>query len=278
MGNKKIKRRNVIAHALLAISCLLWIYPFLWMLFTSFKTEEEMFTAGLRLFPNRFMFDNFIRAWEQANFGTYFINTVIVTLSCVAITIFLTATSGYALGRYNFFGRNLFIGAFVAMMFMPKGYTIIPIFELIRRIGLLDSLAGIVLAQVGGVNTMGVLLFMGAFSQIPKEIEEVAKLDGASYPKIFFQIMLPMVTPIIATVSIFEFISSWNSFFVPLVLTLGKPELRTLGVGMYSFVGEHSTDWVGMAAAASISLIPIIVVFMFLQRYFIEGMAGAVKG
>ena len=237
-----------------------------------------MFTAGLRLLPEQFRFENFVRAWRQANFSTYFWNTVIITFSGVAITLLLTSTSGYALGRYNFPGKKLFVGLVVAMMFMPKGYTIIPVFELIHKFGLLDSLAGVILAQVGGINTMGVLLFMGAFSQIPKEMEEVAKLDGASYPRIFGQIMLPMVKPIIATVSIFQFMSSWNDFFTPLVFTLGRPELRTLGVGMYSFIGEHSTDWVGMAAAASISLVPIIIVYMFLQRYFIEGIAGAVKG
>ncbi len=237
-----------------------------------------MFASGLRLLPSQFRFENFIRAWKQANFSVYFWNTVIVTFWGVLVTLFLTATSGYVLGRYKFPGKNIFAVLVVAMMFMPKGYTIIPIFELIRRMGLLDSLAGIVMAQVGGINTMGVLLFMGAFSQLPKELEEVAKLDGANFPRIFWQIMLPMVKPIIATVSIFQFMSSWNDFFTPLVFTLGKPELRTLGVGMYSFIGEYSTDWVGMAAAASISLIPIIVMYVCLQRYFIEGVAGAVKG
>jgi raffinose/stachyose/melibiose transport system permease protein len=278
MNKRKLNTDSLILHIIFIVVCLIWIYPFLWMLFTSFKTEEEMFASGLRLLPSQFRFENFIRAWKQANFSVYFWNTVIVTFWGVLVTLFLTATSGYVLGRYKFPGKNIFAVLVVAMMFMPKGYTIIPIFELIRRMGLLDSLAGIVMAQVGGINTMGVLLFMGAFSQLPKELEEVAKLDGANFPRIFWQIMLPMVKPIIATVSIFQFMSSWNDFFTPLVFTLGKPELRTLGVGMYSFIGEYSTDWVGMAAAASISLIPIIVMYVCLQRYFIEGVAGAVKG
>lgn len=276
--NKQLRYKEIITHIFFTAICFIWVYPFLWMVFTSFKTEEEMFASGLRLLPTQFNFGNFIRAWEQASFGIYFWNTVIVTAFAVLITLLLTSTCGYTLGRYNFPGKKFFIGTVIVMMFMPKGYTIIPIFELIRHMGLLDSLAGVILAQVGGVNTMGILLFMGAFSQIPKEIEEVAKLDGASYPRIFWQIMLPMVKPIIATVSIFQFMASWNDFFTPLVFTLGKPNLRTLGVGMYSFIGEHSTDWVGMAAAASISLVPVIIIYMCLQRYFIEGIAGAVKG
>lgn len=278
MSRKTSKYGSLIIHIVFIVICLIWIYPFLWMVFTSFKTEEEMFASGLRLLPNQFLFENFVRAWKQANFSIYFWNTVLVTFFGVLITLFLSATSGYVLGRYKFPGKNLFAGLVVAMMFMPKGYTIIPKYELIRNLGLLDSLAGVILAQVGGINTMAVLFFMGAFSQLPMELEEAAKLDGASFPRIFWDVMLPMVKPIMATVSIFQFMSSWNDFFTPLVFTLGKPELRTLGVGMYSFIGEHSTDWVGMAAAASISLIPIIIVYISLQRYFIEGVAGAIKG
>jgi raffinose/stachyose/melibiose transport system permease protein len=109
-------------------------------------------------------------------------------------------------------------------------------------------------------------------------LEEAAIMDGCSYPRIFFQIMMPLSKPIIATTAIFHFINSWNDFLNPLVLTIGKPNLRTLGVGMYSFVGEHATDWVGMAAGASIAIVPIIIVFLCFQRYFMEGIAGAVKG
>ena len=163
-------------------------------------------------------------------------------------------------------------------MFMPKGFTIIPVYALINAMGLNNSLAGVILAEVGNAHVLFILLFAAHFSGLPKDLEEAAEIDGCGFLRTFLQIMLPLSKPMIATTAIMQFMFSWNSFLIPLVFTLSKPELRTLGVGMYQFVGENSIDWTGMAAAACISLLPIIVVFVLFQRYFIEGVAGAVKG
>lgn len=122
-----------------------------------------------------------------------------------------------------------------------------------------------------------VLLFMGFFSGVPKELEEAARIDGAGYLRAHAQVMLPLAKPVIGTVALMDFIGAWNAFFIPLVFTLGNPELRTLGVGMYGFFGQDSTDWTGLAAAACIGVLPIVAVFLFLQRTFVEGIAGAVK-
>jgi raffinose/stachyose/melibiose transport system permease protein len=122
-----------------------------------------------------------------------------------------------------------------------------------------------------------ILLFAGFFSQLPSELHEAAVIDGAGFVRIFAQIMLPLAGPVIATTVILQFMASWNSFFLPLVLTLSRPELRTLGVGMFAFQGEYFSDWSGMAAAATLALLPIIGVFLLLQRHFVEGIAGAVK-
>ncbi len=181
------------------------------------------------------------------------------------------------LGRYQFPGKKAVIGFFVATVFLPEGYTIIPVFELINFLNLGDSLAGVILAQSGGAHVVTILLFAGYFSQLPKELEEAAILDGAGFLRIFWQIFLPLTKPVVATAIIMQFMYSWNDFLLPLVLTLSRPDLRTLSVGIYSFQGEFFTDWSGMAAAATISLLPIIIVFLFLQRYFVEGIAGAVK-
>ncbi len=270
--------KNSLLHVVFLIISFVWIYPFLWMVSTGFKTEEEMFAGGLNLIPQSFGWENFLRAWQQANFSVYFVNSVVVAVVGVILVIFLNATCGYAFARSDFPGKKFFVALIVATMFMPTGYTIIPIFELIKNLGLLNSRWGIILVQSGGAQVVFVLLFMSFFAQLPKELEEAAIMDGCSYPRIFFQIMMPLSKPIIATTAIFHFINSWNDFLNPLVLTIGKPNLRTLGVGMYSFVGEHATDWVGMAAGASIAIVPIIIVFLCFQRYFMEGIAGAVKG
>ena len=268
--------RAIITSLILLPFCFLWIYPFLWMVSAAFKTQNEIF-AGLSLIPSELHWENFSRAWTQAHIGRYFLNTVIITAGSVVIVVVSTAMIGYVLGRYSFPGKKLVIGFFVATVFLPEGYTIIPIFDLINRLNLANSLLGVMLAEAGGAHVVDILLFAGFFGQLPKELEEAAIVDGAGFLRIFWQIMLPLSKPVIATTIILQFMHSWNDFLLPLVLTLSRPELRTLSVGIYAFQGEFFTDWSGMAAAATISLLPIILVFLFLQRYFIQGIAGAVK-
>jgi raffinose/stachyose/melibiose transport system permease protein len=151
------------------------------------------------------------------------------------------------------------------------------VFDLINRLNLNNTLLGIILAESGGAHVIYVLLFAGFFSQLPHEMEEAAIIDGAGFVRIFAQVMLPLSGPVVATTIILQFMSSWNNFFLPLVLTLSRPELRTLGVGMFAFQGQYYSDLSGMAAASTIALLPIIAVFLALQRYFVEGVAGAVK-
>jgi raffinose/stachyose/melibiose transport system permease protein len=256
--------------------CLVWIYPFLWVVSAAFKSNQEVF-AGPGLIPHELHFENFARAWTQARIGLYFLNTSIISVCSVAIVVVTTGMMGYVLGRYSFPGKRAIIALFVATVFLPEGYTIIPVFDMVNRLGLNNSLSGVILAESGGAHVVYILLFAGFFSQLPKDLHEAAIIDGAGFPRIFSQIMLPLAGPVIATTVILQFMSSWNSFFLPLVLTLSRPELRTLGVGMFAFQGEYSSDWTGMAAAATLALIPIIAVFLLLQRQFVEGIAGAMK-
>lgn len=268
--------RRSITYVLLVPICLIWVYPLLWMISASFKTEAEIF-SGLSLLPASLQWENFRHAWTEAKIGDYFLNTVIVSVSGVAIVVFTTSTMGYVLGRHDFIGKRFIVGLLAALVFLPQGYTIIPVFDLITALHLEGSLLGIILAESGSAHIIMILLFAGYFRGIPRELEESAVLDGASFPRVFFQIMLPLAKPVIATTIILQFIASWNDFLVPLVLTLSRPDLRTLAVGVYSFQGENFTSWTDMAAAATISVVPVIIVFLLLQRFFIEGMAGAVK-
>jgi ABC-type glycerol-3-phosphate transport system permease component len=269
--------REVVVTLVLLPVCLVWIYPFLWMVSASLKTDSEIFgTVGL--IPEEIQWGNYTRAWYEANIGPYFWNTVLITIASIAIVTVTTAMIGYVLGRYSFPGKRVLVIAFVATLFLPEGYTIIPVFELINRLGLSGSIWGIILAESAGAHVIMVFLFAGYFRQLPKELEEAARIDGAGFVRIFWQVMLPLAKPAIATAVILSLMRVWNSFLIPLVLTLARPELRTLAVGVYSFQGENMTDWSGMAAASTISLLPIVVIFLLLQRYFVEGVAGAVRG
>jgi multiple sugar transport system permease protein len=265
-------------HICLLLIGAIWIYPFIWMISASLKTNREYITTGLSLIPEKLQFINYARAWETAKFSTYFLNTIIISVSVVIIVIGLCSMTGYVLGRYKFKGRMLFLAAITITMFMPKGYTIIPVYMLINALGLNNTLFGIILAESGGAHVLFILLFMAHFHGLPKELEEAAEMDGCGFLRTFVQVMMPLSKPIIATTAILQFMWAWNSFLLPLIFTLNKPDLRTLGVGMYQFVGEFSIDWTGMAAAASISLLPIILIFVFFQKYFVEGVAGSIKG
>ena len=266
-----------IAFGFLVVTALLWVYPFVWMVSASLKDSLEIFSAGLQLIPEKLAWENYSRAWEDASFGRYMINTVIVTVWTVAIVVIRCALCGYVLGRYTFRGSRIIMGILVATLFVPTGYTIIPIVKISLQLGLLNSLTGMILALSGAANVSAILIYAGYFRQLPKELEEAAVVDGASFFRVFFTIMLPLAMPVTATVALLTFLGTWNSFFLPLVFSFSRPELRTLSVGMQAFVGENAVDWSGMAAAGVISIVPVVALFIFLQRFFVEGIAGAVK-
>lgn len=269
--------REIVVSLIVLPICLIWIYPFLWMLGSSLKTDTEIF-GSVSILPDEPQWENYTRAWYEANIGPYFWNTIFITVFTIAIVTVTTAMIGYVIGRYTFPGKKVLVVVLIATLFLPEGYTIIPVFDLINQLGLSGSLWGIILAESGGAHVIQIMLFAGYFRQLPNELEEAARIDGAGFIRTFATVMLPLAKPAIATAIILALMRVWNSFLIPLVLTLAQPELRTLAVGVYSFQGENMTDWSGMAAASTIALLPIVIIFLLLQRYFVEGVAGAVRG
>lgn len=261
----------------LLVLALIWIYPFIWLISASLKTQPEIFGAGLGLIPQEPIWENYARAWTVVGFDRYFLNTILITGGTVLLIAARSALAGYVLGRYSFPGKKLIIAIFLITFFLPEGYTIIPVVQLTDQLGLLNTHAGVILGLGAGGQVAATLLYAGYFRGLPKELEECARLDGAGHFRIFFRIMLPLAWPITATVVILTFLFAWNAYLLPLVFTLSEPALRTLAVGMTAFVGEYGTDWSGMAAAAVISLVPVMAVFVALQRKFVDSIAGAVK-
>uniref|UniRef100_UPI003B3BCDCE carbohydrate ABC transporter permease n=1 Tax=Pseudactinotalea sp. TaxID=1926260 RepID=UPI003B3BCDCE len=232
------------AVALLLLGlAFLWVFPFLWMASASLKTSGEIFSGGLGLIPEALQWENYARAWVDGNFRTYLLNTVIVTVATVVIVVVRCALAGYVLGRYKFPGSRVIIGILVATLFVPTGYTIIPIVKLSLELGLLDQHSGMILALAGGANVASILIYAGYFRGMPNELEEAAIVDGAGFFRTFARIMLPLSMPVTATVGILTFLFTWNAFFLPLVFSFSNPALRTVSVGMQAFVGENSTDW-----------------------------------
>ena len=274
---RQISIGKLILYILLCIIAFFWIYPFLWMISAAFKTQSEFFGSGLNLIPESFQFDNFIRAWNNASFGVYFKNTIIVTVCVVTIVLLSSSFAGYAIGRYSFIGKKAILSVFMASITVPLVFTVMPVYELLRMMGLEQSIIGLILAESGGGHVIFLMLFSGFYSSIPKEMEEAANIDGCNFIQTYINIMFPLAKPIMVTVVIMQSIWTWNSFLLPLIVTLNNPKIRTLAVGLYALRGENVVDWTGIAAGACIAIIPVVVVFIAMQKYFVGGIAGAVK-
>lgn len=269
-------RYNLITVTLLLLVGLIWVYPFLWSVSGAFKTQIGMFTSGISLIPNELDLSNFQRAWVTAGFSEYFFNTLLYSVVATLIELFKSALCGYVLGRYRFPGRNLLYFLIVGTLFVPLATIILPQFLVIESLGLLNTREGVILAFSGAAGALYVLLFTNYFKALPEELFDAAKVDGAGFVRLF-RLVFPLARPVIATVIIFNFIATWNDFNIPLIYTFSAPDLRNLAVGMFAFQGANSFDWTGFAAGTVISFLPVLLVFLSFQGYFVRGLAGAVK-
>jgi len=270
--------RAYLAAFCLLLFCMLWIYPFLWMVSASMKSSTELFQKGLDLIPEKFSLESYVNAWVKGGFSKYFLNSVVTTFAAIIVVLVRCSTCGYILSMYDFRFKKLYLAVLIATFFIPNGTTIIPVSLMSTKLGLMATRTGVILALSGGGQVSSIILFKNFFDQTPRSLFEAAVIDGASFPKIFFSVMLPMTGPIISTITILTFMNAWNNLLIPLVFTMGTPKLKTLPVGMMAFSGAYATDWAGMAAAGTLTLIPVVVTFICLQKYFVSGIAGAVKG
>ena len=269
-------QKKMIKKIVLFLGVMIWTAPFLIMLLIAFSSKNTNSFVEL-LSENPLTFHNFITAWQEAEFSRYFINTVIITVVSVLIVLMVTALSGYIMGYFDFKGKKLISAIMLISMGIPTIFFTIPVYQILRILNCATSLMGMILAEVGGGHVIFILLFSRFFSSIPGALRESALLDGANEFDVFFKIMFPLATPMIGTVVITQSIWTWNSFLYPLILSVNKPEIRTLSVGLYSFQGENVVEWGNIAAGACITILPMLVLFVMFQKSFIQGIAGAVK-
>lgn len=269
---------RILINAILILCSLIWIYPIVWTLVSSFKPQADFFKEQLTLFPKTVTVDNYVRVWSKANFAVYFLNSVIVTAFSVLLVLTMTNMAGYVLGRYKFVGRGVLMAIFLSSICIPLVSTLIPVYQIVKGMGLLGTRLGLILSGAGGAHVVFLLLFSSYYSTVPNELEEAAKIDGCGFLRTFVSVMVPLSSPISTTVIIMESLWTWNAFQLPLILTLNNPGARTLAVGLYAFKGENTVDWTGICAGGAIAMVPIIIVFIAFQKFFINGMAGAVKG
>ena len=268
---------TVILYILILSVCVVLLIPFAWLLSTALKSEaSDLFVFPPQWIPDPIVWSNFIKSWEILPFGKYLFNTFFIAISTVVINLTLSATTGFALARMNFVGRQYILYGVLATTMIPFQVLLIPLFIVTLKLGLVDSYAGVILPVA--VNAFGIFLLRQAFSTIPVDLEYAARIDGCSDWQIFTRVMLPLIKPALATLAAFTFVAQWNDFIWPLIV-LKNRDLYTLQLGLASLQGVFGVNWRYISAASIIALLPTIVFFLFTQRFFTKGItSGAVKG
>lgn len=272
-------RRLQLAKHLLAIgACCLLVAPFLWMISTSLKGPAEISLRTPTIIPHHPMPSNYSRVLEQAHFGRYFLNSLLVSVATTLISVALATLAGYAFARFKLpGGKALLLGILATQMF-PGILLAIPLYILIKDLGLLNSLLGLILVYTTFALPFSVWLLRNFFVTVPRELEESAMVDGATRLGALWRIILPIAAPGIAATSIFSFILAWNEFLYANTF-ISSSSKYTLPVGLQSLIGEYTTDWGMLMAGAVVTTVPIVIGFVFVQRNLTQGLAaGAVKG
>lgn len=266
-----VKGRGL-SYCVLAVIGVFWIFPFLWMALGSLKTQREILAKPPKLLPEHASLANFAKWFGELNFGTYFTNSMVVAVITVLGNMVLCSMVGYALAKMDFAGKNILFGAVMVTLMVPSVATFVPLFVIISNMGLANSYAALILPFL--CQPIGVFLMRQFISGIPDALMEAARVDGAGELRIFFQIVLPQCGPPLATLSILTFLSSWNNFLWPLVAAQTE-EKYTLPVALSLYsTGQNATNYSVLLAGAVLVVTPILLLFVFLQRYFIQGVAG----
>jgi multiple sugar transport system permease protein len=250
---------------LLAAACLV---PFVWMVLTALKPEDEVFSRTW--LPSTLAWWNFPRAFTFFPFARFLSNTMIVAVGGTALHLVTSILAAYAFARLRFRGREVLFFLYLGTLMIPQQVTIVPLFLMMREVGWVDTFWALIIPTA--FHALGVFLLRQFFLTIPRELEESAFIDGAGRLRILWQIILPLSKPALATLAVFTFIREWNAFLWPLIATT-SPEMRTLSVGLSLFTGQYGTEWHLLMAAATVTLLPTILVFVLAQRYFVQGIA-----
>lgn len=279
MEEKKIKGRfgQIVPLLLVCVLAMIYLFPILIMLSASFRSNNQIFDTSLGLWPEKFASTNFKNVFSVMPYWMYFRNTIWLTLMNVAGTIFCTPMIAYSLSKIKWRFRNLFFAIIMSSMMIPYTVTMLPMYKFWSKMGLVGSFWPLIIPAFFGYPFYIVILRQFMLT-IPDELLEAAEIDGANRFRTYLSVILPLSRPGIATITIFTFMSTFSDFLGPL-LYANNSDHYTLSLGLYSFMNEHTVDWAGMMAAATLLMIPVLVVFVFCQRYLMDGIStSGLKG
>lgn len=268
---------QICMYAILIIASASVLIPVLWMVSTAFKSNEAVMVTPPQWIPDHITFDSFIRIWKDYPFADYFFNSVLIVIASTVISVIFSALAGYGASRFKFRGRGSLMTFLLVTQMFPSIMLLIPFYQVLKTLGLIDTHWGLIIVYISFTIPFCTWMMLGFFNGIPKELDEAALIDGCGPLRTFVQIILPLSLPGIAATAIYAFLQSWNEYMFALILTTTET-MKTLPVGIGQLNGFYKVAWNDMMAASIVSSLPLIVMFLFMQKYFISSLtAGAVK-
>jgi raffinose/stachyose/melibiose transport system permease protein len=276
--NRRIRWGYVYLWLVLLFIAVVWITPFIFMVFTSLKSPAELLGGSPFSPPTEVRWGNYPRAWDTGKIGQFGLNSLIITIIKVPLGILISALAAFVLSRLRFRFQQVLFLLFVMGTMIPVQVAMIPLFDTMQRANLLNTYIGVILPYIAFGLPYQIFLLRGFFKDIPRELDEAARIDGCSNFGLFWRVIIPLSIPALTALFIIDFVATWNEFAIALVL-LPSPEMWTIPLGLQSFQGRFSTQYHLLNAAIVTSIVPVIVVYVLFQRYFISGLTtGAVKG
>ncbi|SHE69731.1 multiple sugar transport system permease protein [Atopostipes suicloacalis DSM 15692] len=270
--NNKFKFGRIIYYFFVVLLLFLILFPFVWLVISSFKFEKDIISWPPKLFAENYTLDNYIKVFNQIPMWSYIKNTVIFAGGVTIISVFLDSLAGYALSRMEFRGKNILYYGVLLTMMIPFQVYMIPLFLEISGMGLIDTYTGLILPRT--TSAFGIFMMRSFFINLPKDLEEAARIDGLNEFQIFYKIMLPLIKPAMLSLGMFTLMNSWNDLLYPLMLTTTS-DMRTLPAGLALFTGQHISFYGPVMAGAVVAMLPLLVLYVFLQKYFVQGTATA---
>lgn len=268
---------NVLIHAFLISVAITCLYPVLWMISSSLKTQEAIF-KDISLIPSQFHFENYVLAWQQGGFGRNFINSIFYTVSVVVGIVIVSSMAAYAFSRYRFPGRNILFVMFLAAMMIPIPGSFVALYVLLNKLHLRNTPIGYILCMINVGLSTSIFLLKTFFDKMPKELEDAARIDGCSKLGIWWHVALPLAKPVLAVVVVFNALNVWNEYILALII-FDSRKFMPLQVALQTFQGEFVTNYPLLMAGLTITALPIIIVYLLMQKYIVKGVtAGALVG
>lgn len=265
-----VAAKRIVQYTALVVSAVVFLFPFIWMVLTSLKPERDIVTFPPRLIPHVWTFANYLQIWHLITLPRYFVNTFLFAGCVTLISLTLDSMSAYAFARLDFKGKNaLFVLVLVALM-IPLQVTMIPLYLILQHFGWINTFQGLIVPRA--TNAFGIFMMRQFLLGLPKELDEAARIDGASELRIFFTIILPLSRPALASLAVFHFMYNWNDFLWPFIVTTSN-NMRTLPAGLAMFMGDHVVQYGILTAGATLAMLPLVVAFLLAQKHFIRGLA-----